>query len=141
MDKISPERRSQNMSKIRSSNTSVELLLRRALWANGLRGYRLHRRGLPGRPDVTYGRARVAVFIDGCFWHGCPQCYVEPSSNVGYWKQKLSGNRERDARNADSLMRMGWTVIRFWEHEVRQSPAACAEAVRRTLDSVQPRPR
>jgi DNA mismatch endonuclease (patch repair protein) len=104
------------MSRNRSRDTKPELLLRRALWAAGLR-YRT-RTGVRGKPDVVFTRARVAVFVDGCFWHACPQHYCEPLSNAEYWKRKIERNRERDAAVTSALEADGWTVLRFWEHEV-----------------------
>jgi len=109
------------MSKIRSANTSPEKILRKALCHSGLRGYRLKCR-LCGHPDITYTKRRVAIFVDGCFWHGCPSCYRKPKSNENYWTKKLQRNIERDGRVNDTLREAGWTVKRFWEHEIIQNP-------------------
>jgi len=118
--------RSFNMSRIRATNTMPEMILRKLLWLCGLRGYRLHSR-LPGRPDITFTRKKVAVFVDGCFWHGCPHCSDgrAPKSNTGYWTEKRRLNRERDLRRTAELESAGWTVLRFWEHEVNRDPIAC----------------
>lgn len=103
----------------RSRDTTPELRVRRALHALGLR-YRVHW-SLPfdrrRRADIAFTRHRVAVFIDGCFWHGCPEHYVPPSSNPGYWSAKVAGNRARDADTTARLEELGWTVLRAWEHE------------------------
>src|SRR5688572_16461644 len=122
MDTHDPITRSYNMSRIRSRDTLPELLLRRAVWALGLRGYRVHA-PLAGRPDLLVTRARLVVFVDGCFWHGCRRCRPRPvGTNVGYWAAKILKNRRRDVRVSRALRRQGWTVIRFWEHDVERDP-------------------
>ena len=110
--------RSENMSRIRSRNTKPELQLRRALWAEGCR-YRLHY-DLPGRPDVVFLGDRLAVFVDGCFWHGCPIHYSAPRTREDFWKSKLRKNVTRDFTADDALVSAGWRVIRVWEHELRR---------------------
>lgn len=121
------------MRRIRGRDTSPELHFRRALWASGLRGYRLNVRSLPGAPDIVYRRAGVAVFVDGCFWHGCPKCYRRPASNQDYWDAKLARNKARDAAQRRKLRRDGWSVLRIWEHELKQGPEACVTRVARAL--------
>lgn len=134
MDVHDSATRSFNMSRIRATNTKPELILRKLLWLVGLRGYRLHSK-LPGRPDITFSRKRVAVFVDGCFWHSCPHCSDgrAPKSNTSYWSEKRRLNRERDERNSAKLATEGWTVIRVWEHEVNRDPIACALRVASAL--------
>lgn len=119
MDRIDAARRSANMRRIGANNTSVELALRTALRQRGLSGYRLHPRDVVGKPDIAYTKWKVAVFVDGCFWHACPICYVRPSSNMEYWDEKRERNRRRDGEVTSELQREGWTVIRIWEHEVQ----------------------
>lgn len=119
------------MRRVRSRDTSPELTLRRALHALGLR-YSL-RRKLPGSPDIVLVRARVAVFVDGCFWHGCPDHCRVPASNRPYWKAKIALNRARDIRAARALRAAGWSVVRVWEHEVRGSPERAAARLRRIV--------
>jgi DNA mismatch endonuclease (patch repair protein) len=107
----------------RSRDTKPELAIRRSLHAKGLR-YRVNYRPLPGlrrTADVVFTRSRVAVFIDGCFWHGCPDHYRAPASNVTYWSAKVSRNRERDTETTEHLECAGWTVLRFWAHEDPES--------------------
>lgn len=129
MDTHDSVTRSFNMSRIGSRDTRPELLLRRAVWALGVRGYRLHA-PLIGRPDLVITRARLAVFVDGCFWHGCRRCRRRPvDTNAGYWNEKILKNRRRDVRVARALRREGWQVIRFWEHDVERDPNRCAERV------------
>jgi DNA mismatch endonuclease (patch repair protein) len=103
----------------RKRDTRPELLLRRAVHRFGLR-YRVATRPLPNRPwtaDLVFRSARVAVFVDGCFWHGCPEHYGEPRTNTGYWAPKIARNRERDEVVTRELCEAGWTVVRIWEHE------------------------
>lgn len=107
------------MRAIRACDTRPELMLRKALRARGLLGYRCSPRIVPGRPDVAFTRWQVAVFVDGCFWHGCPECYVRPEANRDYWDEKLRNNQSRDGRVTQQLRDDGWLVLRVWEHEVR----------------------
>jgi DNA (cytosine-5)-methyltransferase 1 len=113
--------RSRIMRAVPSKNTSAELALRKALRAAGLRGYRLHSKRAPGNPDVLFPLERVAVFVDGCFWHGCPSCYRAPKARSEYWSIKVKRNKERDARVDAECRSLGWTVVRVWEHEIARS--------------------
>jgi len=115
------------MSRIRGRDTGPELVLRRALWARGLR-YRLENK-LPGRPDIVFRGAKVAVFVDGCFWHGCPLHAVRPKANAEFWRKKLDANIERDTRVTAELKEMGWHVLRFWEHEIRDSVSVVVDRI------------
>lgn len=126
MDVHDKATRSYNMSRIRSRNTEPEIRLRKMLWLCKLRGYRLRAR-LPGKPDIVFSRAKLAVFIDGCFWHGCPACGDGrmPSSNLSYWTDKRRRNIERDKSRNRELEEMGWKVLRLWEHEVIKHPEQC----------------
>lgn len=113
--------RSANMRANRRRDTGPEWRIRRLLHAQGLR-YRVDVPiRLPGirlvRPDVVFTRARLAVFIDGCYWHGCPDHTGHPTANAHYWGPKIAGNVERDERQSHALTEAGWTVLRFWEHE------------------------
>ncbi|MCG7524541.1 very short patch repair endonuclease [Streptomyces sp. OfavH-34-F] len=107
------------MQAIRSRDTKPERLIRRLVHANGLR-YRVAARPLPElrrTADLVFRPAKVAVFIDGCYWHGCPEHYVPPRTNSGYWSDKVAGNVARDRDTDRRLAEAGWTVLRFWEHE------------------------
>ncbi len=115
------------MSAIRGRDTKPEILLRKALWHKGYR-YRLKNR-LPGRPDIVFSTERVAVFVDGCFWHGCPEHYQKPATNANFWREKIRRNRKRDREVNALLKSQGWKVLRFWEHEVRNNPETCARHV------------
>ncbi len=127
------EERSRIMRAVPGKNTSAEQALRVALSAAGLRGYRLHNHAVPGTPDVVFGPERVAVFVDGCFWHGCPECYREPKSRKEYWTMKVQRNRDRDAAVNAACKAKGWRVLRVWEHEVLRKPTRVAARVRRYL--------
>jgi DNA mismatch endonuclease (patch repair protein) len=117
-DSISPERRSENMRRIRSKGMKPELQVRRLLHGMGYR-YRLHRRNLPGHPDIIFPRRKKAIFVHGCFWHqhGDPACRITriPKSRLDYWAPKLNRNKERDAANIKLLRNMGWRVFVVWE--------------------------
>lgn len=118
-DTITKEARSRNMARIRARDTKPELAVRRYLHGCGLR-YRLHARDLPGKPDVVFRSRKVAVFVHGCFWHGCPACIDgrrSVRSNESYWSAKIAGNVERDRRNQDRLQSSGWQVLTIWECE------------------------
>ena len=111
--------RSRNMAAIHRTDTRPELLLRSALHARGLRfrkDYAVRAGGRIVRPDVAFTRYRVAVFLDGCFWHGCPEHGRPPKSNNSYWLPKLAKNARRDAEQTQILQDLGWIVIRVWEH-------------------------
>lgn len=131
MDVLNPRQRSHCMSQIRGRDTKPEVILRKALWAAGLR-YRLHHK-VTGKPDIAFPRPRVAVFCDGCFWHGCPVHSVSPKTNSTFWKAKIMKNRTRDEQVAIALRSEGWTVIRFWEHDIKSHPEKLAERVKRAL--------
>jgi len=105
------------MARIRGRDTAPEALLRRALWRSGERGYRLQRRIQRASPDIVIPRAKLAVYVDGCYWHGCEAHGTTPKSNGQAWKDKFAANRSRDADTDARLVEAGWTVMRFWEHE------------------------
>lgn len=113
------------MQAIRSRDTTPERLIRRLVHAQGLR-YRVAARPLPDlrrTADMVFRPAKVAVFIDGCYWHGCPEHYIPPKTNSGYWSEKVVKNMTRDRDTDQRLEEAGWHVLRFWEHE---SPGDCA---------------
>ncbi len=109
--------RSQNMARIKAKNTKPELLLRSALWKHGLR-YRLHYSVVDVRPDIIFVGKKIAVFVDGCQWHGCPEHYVYPRTRREFWGNKLKKNVERDIAQTMNLRKVGWIPLRFWEHEI-----------------------
>lgn len=128
-------RTSALMSRIRGKDTGPEKHLRRALWGEGLRGYRLHPPNVPGRPDVAWVGRRVAVFVHGCFWHGCPHCRPRrPKTHRAFWEEKLDRNRERDRRKASQLRKGGWRVVTIWECRLRKDLEAQVRSVARALE-------
>lgn len=123
MDLIDPERRSRNMAAIRSKNTKPEMIVRSMVHGLGFR-YRLHRKDLPGKPDLVFGPRRKVIFVHGCFWHlhpdpGCKDARI-PQSRRDYWQPKLTRNTERDREHVQKLEAMGWQVLIIWECEVRR---------------------
>ncbi len=107
---------SAQMSRMPRRDTGPELALRRELHRRGLR-FRVNHRALPGTPDIALTRARLAIFIDGCFWHGCPEHGTLPRNNREWWRAKLEANRERDSRKDRQLEELGWSALHYWEHE------------------------
>lgn len=130
-DVMTPQQRSHCMSKVKNKNTTLELKFRKILWSRGLR-YRLDRK-LLGKPDLVFVSAKVAVFIDGCFWHACPLHGQEPKTNTGFWSEKLVKNKVRDQMVNSGLTDLGWMVIRFWEHELKDDVELCINELVRTL--------
>ena len=128
-DRYRKEIRSRIMSRIRSRQTEPEIAFRRYLWQRGWRGYRINLKNLPGKPDIVYTSKKVAIFIDGCFWHKCPRCFVEPKTNKNYWIPKIERNIERDLEQNNLLRNLGWSVVRIWEHEIEEDMDKCAEKV------------
>ncbi|MBE0523396.1 MAG: DNA mismatch endonuclease Vsr [Methanosarcinales archaeon] len=120
MDVHSPDQRSFNMSRIKGKNTKPEMIIRRWLWQNGYR-YRLHRKDLPGKPDLVFAGRRKVIFVNGCFWHKHNCSYFRwPKSNVEFWRQKIEGNVQRDADNFVALTSNGWSYLIVWECEIKE---------------------
>lgn len=136
MDVFSPKKRSEIMSRIRSKNNKrTEIKLVKLFRKNGISGWRRHL-PLPGRPDFAFRRQRVAVFIDGCFWHGCPKCYRKPKANANYWRNKIQQNKDRDRDNNRQLREMGWHVMRIWECHLQKRPQACVRKIEKRLYAI-----
>ncbi|WP_255341784.1 very short patch repair endonuclease [Jiella marina] len=121
VDTLAPSQRSERMSRVRGKNTKPELYVRRLLHGMGYR-YRLHRRDLPGNPDIVFGKRRKAIFVHGCFWHRHPDpgCRLTrtPKSRLEFWEPKFAANVARDARHQAALEAMGWKVLVVWECEL-----------------------
>jgi DNA mismatch endonuclease (patch repair protein) len=126
-----PKTRSQLMASVRQRDTRPELALREALWAAGCR-YRKQAR-LPGRPDIAFIGARLAVFVDGCYWHGCPRHYSSPATNRAFWVEKLRANAARDQRKDAELEALGWRVIHVWECQVKTDREAVVQRIQHAL--------
>lgn len=132
-DVLTPEQRKYNMSRIRGKNTEPERKLRKLLWSQGIRGYRIHY-NLPGKPDIVFPKRKIAIFIDGCFWHRCVACFQEPETRKEFWMKKINSNVERDLKTTKQLQNDGWTVLRFWEHEIRKTPNEVVEKIIKCLN-------
>jgi DNA mismatch endonuclease (patch repair protein) len=135
LDKLSPQRRSENMRQIRSKDTAPELTLRRLVHAMGYR-FRLHRRDLPGKPDLVFPARKKVIFLHGCFWHqhkGCREGRL-PGTRREYWEPKLARNQERDALAEVALKSSGWDVLTLWECEVEKDLKAVSAQVRRFFE-------
>jgi DNA mismatch endonuclease (patch repair protein) len=129
IDKLSPERRSENMRRIKSTGMKPEMVVRRLVHRLGYR-YRLHRKDLPGKPDLVFGPKRKVIFVHGCFWHGheregCRDAR-RPKTNTDYWNPKLTRNKERDAERIAALQADGWGVLVVWECETNDVKAVRA---------------
>lgn len=133
-DVFSKTKRSQVMAAIKSKgNKDTELKLISILRANGIKGWRRNQK-LPGRPDFVFRRERLALFVDGCFWHGCKRHCRMPRGNGRYWRQKIARNKSRDSLMTRELGRCGWRVLRFWEHSLK-TPQRIAWQVKTALNA------
>lgn len=111
---------SKVMSSIKDRNTKPEIMLRKAFWKNNIRGYRLHWKKVPGRPDIAFPGRKIAVFVHGCFWHRCPHCQPNtPKSNSEFWQSKFEKNVERDKKKLDQLKKQGWKTLVMWECQIK----------------------
>lgn len=131
------------MSAVKGVDTAPELSLRKALWAKGYR-YRLHVKKLPGKPDIVFVSAKVAVFVDGDYWHGVQwkrrgfkslEDQMENISNRDYWIKKIKGNMERDKKNSAALRKRGWKVVRIWESDVKKRSIWAVEKIIKTIEA------
>ena len=125
-DGRAPIPKNENTSKVMSSNrgtgTKPEIILRKALWANGIKGYRTNWKKLPGRPDIVFTKCKYAIFVNGCFWHRCPHCELPlPKTNREFWENKFQANVERDKAKIYELEKLGWNVNTIWECEIKES--------------------
>lgn len=118
-DTFSPKQRSDIMRAVKGKDTSLETAVRLALWRRGLR-YRKNVPSLPGKPDIVFPGPKAAVFIDSCFWHGCPDHCRMPQSNREYWERKIGRNKQRDKEIDQQYEKLEWTVVRVWEHELKE---------------------
>jgi DNA mismatch endonuclease, patch repair protein len=132
-----PMTRSENMSRIRGKDTSIELVLRKALWAKGIR-YRKTCKDVYGKPDICFKGKKVAVFCDSEYWHGkyLKEGRYIPKTNTEFWVNKIESNVERDIKVNEKLERQGWIVVRFWGEEISKNVDACVEKIKEVLASV-----
>jgi DNA mismatch endonuclease (patch repair protein) len=133
-DVFTKKKRSQVMACIAGrGNRSTEWRLRARLISAGVSGWRVNAKDIVGKPDFAFDSAKVAVLVDGCFWHGCRHCRNIPATNREFWSKKIAANRKRDRQVSRTLRRSGWTVLRFWEHELKRNPNRCLDLVRMSL--------
>ena len=139
MDTLTPEQRRKNMQHIRSKDTKIEIILRRALWKKGIR-YRKNYRDLPGKPDIVLTKYKIAIFCDGEFFHGKDWEVLKPrlekGDNSAFWISKISRNRERDDEVNKQLLFRGWTVIRFWGNDIKKCTDECVKVVEEAIFDV-----
>jgi len=129
-----PETHSRRMGAIRGrGNKTTEARFRALLVRAGIRGWTMRTKGIKGKPDIFFPESNVAVFLDGCFWHGCPKCGHVPSVNRPFWKAKIERNQQRDRDTDELLLQTGVRAIRFWEHELRDTQKDC---IQRLLDAL-----
>ena len=138
-DKRSPVPANETVSKYmrsnKATNTKPEVKLRKALWEAGIRGYRLHWKKAPGKPDIAFPGRKLAVFMNGCYWHRCPYCRLNlPKNNAEFWKAKFDRNVERDQEKLQALKDAGWKSIVIWECELKKALANQVERVKELMD-------
>ena len=132
-DIFTKAKRSEVMSRIRGrGNKATELALAKLFRRNKITGWRRHQK-IFGKPDFAFPKLRLAVFVDGCFWHGCPKHATKPKNNRVFWNQKLSANKKRDVLVNRQLRKLGWRVIRIWECSLQQHPMNCLKRIQRIL--------
>lgn len=139
MDDLTPEQRRKNMQHIRSKNTKIECILRRALWKKGYR-YRKHYAKIPGKPDIVLTKYKIAIFCDGEFFHGkdweIQRKRIENSNNSDYWIMKIERNISRDEDVNRRLKAMGWVVLRFWGKDIKNNTDSCIKAIEEAVFDV-----
>lgn len=136
VDRLTPEQRKKNMRSIKSKDTRIEVILRKALWNKGYR-YRKNYKALPGNPDIVLTKYKIVIFCDGEFFHGKDWEVLKPrlekGKNSEFWISKISRNRERDEEINKKLLFMGWTVIRFWGNDIKKSTEECIRVIEETI--------
>lgn len=128
---------SRIMSSIRSKDTKPELILRKFMWSHGIKGYRLHWKKVPGKPDIAFPGEKIAIFINGCYWHRCPYCKLAlPKSNSDFWAQKFEANIVRDKLKINQLENMDWKVLTVWECEIKKDVEHQVNKIRNILNKL-----
>lgn len=137
-DKRSPTPKSETVSRVmsanRAKNSKPEMLLRQRLWREGIRGYRLHYKRVPGRPDISFVGKKIAIFVNGCYWHRCPKCnYSKPKTNAEFWAAKFERNVARDNRKVSELQALGWQILTVWECELKKDLDSVIKTIKKYL--------
>ena len=126
---------SRVMSRNKARNTKPELNLRRSLYADGVRGYRLNWKKAPGTPDIAFPGKKIAIFINGCYWHRCPHCELPlPKTNKEFWEEKFDKNIKRDIKKEKELLDLGWIVLVFWECKIKTNIKDCTNKIKAILE-------
>jgi len=139
-DKRSPVPKNENVSRVMSANkakhTAPEMTLRKALWKNGIKRFRLHSKNIIGKPDISFKQKKVAVFIHGCFWHRCPYCRLsDPKNNSRFWKAKFEANKGRDKKKVRQLRKQDWKVVTIWECQIKKNITNQIKKVRKVYEA------
>ena len=139
-DKRSPKPLNDSTSKVMSANkaknTKPEIMLRKALWGKGYKGYRLNWKRVPGKPDIVYPGKKIAIFVNGCYWHRCSKCDLPiPKTNTEFWKDKFDKNVERDKKKSDELLSLNWIVLVFWECDIKSNISNSIQKIKKVLDA------
>jgi len=131
------EQRSKNMAAIKSRNNQTTEVAAISLFKKfGIKGWRRQYRKLIGTPDFVFPESKLALFIDGCFWHGCPKCYTSPLTNKEFWNKKIKDNKNRDQMVSKKLRSKGWQVLRIWEHELKSNGDSIANKIKKKLKRI-----
>lgn len=130
-DVLTAQQRKCCMSNVKNKDTDIEIAFRRALWSEGLR-FRLNFKVM-GKPDIVFISKKIAIFVDGCYWHGCPVHGKIPKTNEIFWREKISKTVARDASVNQALVSSGWHVLRFWQHEIKHDLIGCVQRVKQAL--------
>ena len=126
---------SKIMSRIKGKNTKPEIILRKEMWKNGIKGYRLHWNKAPGRPDIAFPGKKVAIFVNGCYWHRCPSCNPPlPKTHQKFWKEKFEKNKKRDKKKINDLQEGGWRVLVIWECKIKENIDECLNKIKEVLN-------
>ncbi|PTL37413.1 very short patch repair endonuclease [Alkalicoccus saliphilus] len=133
MDNVSNDKRSKTMKAVKSKNTTLELRVRKALWNRNVR-YRVNNSSLYGKPDISVKKYKLVVFIDSCYWHGCPLHGRIPKSNTSFWEAKIQRNKERDKKVTNYYLEKGWNIVRVWEHEINEDLEAVVSKITDYID-------
>lgn len=131
-DVLTKKQRSYNMSQIKSKDTKPELCLRKILLLSKIKNFRTNY-VLPGKPDLVFAKNKLAIFIDGCFWHKCPKCFVKPATRSKFWEEKIKKNVSRDKEINKTIRGLGWKILRFWEHEINMNPGKVVKKIAKKL--------
>ena len=135
--KASSEHVSKSMKSNRAKGTKPELLFRKALFAAGIRGYRLNWPNIPGSPDIGFVGRKIAIFVNGCYWHRCPKCNLPlPKTNKDFWEKKFLRNIERDKLKRERLQKLGWKVVTIWECEIKKDTTEAVTKVKKALNLI-----